>query len=289
MCLFVNLLLHMLLLPIYVLSATLNVIIISYVFVRFLVKKHRLKAVGKNEPVSLTTEEIGWLKYAADSPSTVILGLANRLRALCDNRPFVLYLRPFKMDNRIALMPPGIPPFEIESLIHDGMKSIGPMFALGNEQPSLSDHATRIHASDESWKSEVGRLMDMSGYIVLIPEDTEGTLWELDQLFSNPAYLSKAIFLNICTAGRDHPYWNRERQVYSEDDGKTFLQTLHRVAEGQCDALPSLDHILCAFLANNMLHVVCGSKLGDPSLWAFSAKMAAFLRKQPVVAPALRQ
>jgi hypothetical protein len=252
-------------------------------------KENRLKAVGKNEPVSLTTEEIGWLKYTAYSPSLVILRFADRLRARCDNRPIILYLRPFNMDNRLAVMPPGIPRFDIESLIYHGMKSIGPMLALGNDQPSSMEHATRIPATDGSWKSDIDRLMDMSGYIIVIPEDTEGTRWELNQIIGNPAYLSKSIFLNICTAGRDHPYWNRERKVYSEDDGKTFLQTLNRVADGQCDALPGLDQIVCAFLAHERLHVVCSRTLGDPGLWAISAKMAAYLRKRPVVASAPEQ
>lgn len=276
----INLLIHLVALPLYVLNLLTGLPILG-VIALFTVFKIPLKRRDGSSPAVLA-KLMHLIKYVDRySPFKILSDRVEWLRALCDNRRSVVYLRPFRMDNRMAVLPPDVPQFEIERLIQNAMKGIGPMFALGDRTRSSARYAARIQTQDNRWQSEVTRLLENSGFIIIIPENTDGTLWEIDRILENPSYLAKSVFMNISSAGRDHPYWARERTIYTEDDGATFLNTLKRIGEYEPDSFPPPEQIVCAFLANDQLHLICSQKFNDSGLWAFSAKTAMYLKLQP--------
>ena len=58
------------------------------------------------------------------------------------------------------------------------VKSVGPFVAVGAEQDAWGSRFVRVPALDDSWKETVRKLIEDSGYVLLVPEDTEGTFWE---------------------------------------------------------------------------------------------------------------
>ena len=123
-------------------------------------------------------------------------------------------------------------------------------------------------------------LMHACNHIVLVPEDTEGTKWELSQILYDPNLLEKTIFLNIAAAGRDHPYWARERTVYSDDDGNVFRDTLSMTASSDAVTAIPLPQIAGAAIIKGELQVFCAKQLFDPGLWSALPRIVIFLRSQ---------
>ncbi len=203
-----------------------------------------------------------------------------RRRRFFDNRPPILYLRPFKMDNRVAVTPNNAP-LTLEYVIRNMTSSIGPLIALGRtDTTETASRAGRIQVPDEMWKEEVTALMHSSGHIVLVPEDTDGTIWEITQILEDTDLLKKTIFMNIAAAGRDHPYWSRERTVYSDDDGKVFMETLTRMTQPDAVAQIPLTQIAGAALIKGEVHVFCAERLFDAGLWSALPRIVIFLRSQ---------
>jgi hypothetical protein len=274
----INLTIHLVALPLYLFNGAVSLVFLAFLSMGVLSKRLYLRTLGKSTESSVAemAKFAPLVKYLDYSPAKPLTSLVERFRARFDNRPFVLYLRPFRMDNRLAVLPFDAP-LEIEVLIRNGAKRLGPMIALGDTNQELSNKATRIRTTDSAWRSEIAHLLAKCGYIIVVPENTDGTLWELNEILTNRNYLSKTVFLNINSAGRDHPYWGRERRVYCEDDGKTFLHVLETVVGDQDIDIPPLDQIVCAFLVGNALNLICARTLVDPGLWGFSATSAIYL------------
>jgi hypothetical protein len=171
----------------------------------------------------------------------------------------------------------------LEDFIQQAARNIGQMVALGVDD-GLVNPVRRIPTTDAAWKDDVLRLCHECGYIVLIPENTEGTLWEIEQVLAERMLRQKVIFLNVAAAGRDHPFWHRDRLVYSEDDGQTFLRTVHRLIAVEVDTpfdtatLPPREKILCAAAIGGDIVLICAERLTESGLWANCVRIVAYMR-----------
>ncbi len=150
--------------------------------------------------------------------------------------------------------------------------------AVGAEQDAGGSRFGRVPALDDSWKETVKKLIEDSAYVLLVPEDTEGTSWEMETIAGNPSYLAKTVILNVAAAGRSLPSSGRERIVYSEDDGRAFLEFLRRISGQAKDSLPPLIEICSAVVVANELHLICvGEHMGLAPAWAESTRSAFYL------------
>lgn len=108
----------------------------------------------------------------------------------------ILYLRPFKIDNRY------MSPMEyagelyssFESLLCRFVSDVGKPIAIGRpgetQQPL---GASRVYATDDTWKQRVSQLFRLSEYVILYVDFTPGVLWEIDNALRN--YNEKLILL----------------------------------------------------------------------------------------------
>jgi len=202
-----------------------------------------------------------------------------RRRKFFDNRPPILYLRPFKMDNRKAVTPNDAP-LMLEELIRNTTRALGPLIALGSEGYAGASKAERIEVPDETWKGEAARLMHTSGHVVLVPEDTEGTLWEIGKILEDASLLKKTIFLNTAAAGRDHPYWARSRTIYSDDDGKVFIETLMRITQSEIVTQIPSEQIAGAAIINGELNLFCAERLFDAGIWSALPGLVIYIKSK---------
>jgi hypothetical protein len=218
-------------------------------------------------------------------PTTLILNGFHRLkrsekwRRLFDDRPHILYLRSFKMDAR-KIWAEGVAGLEadLEVLLAASVKSLGPFVAVGAEQDAWGSRFARVPALDDFWKETVRKLIEESAYVLLVPEDTEGTSWEVETIAENPSYLAKTVILNVAAAGRSLPSSGRERIVYSEDDGRAFLEFLSRISGQAKESLPPLIEICSAVVGAGELHLICvGEHMGMAPAWAESTRSAFYL------------
>ncbi len=218
-------------------------------------------------------------------PTTLLLNAFHRLkrshkwRWLLDDRPPILYLRSFRMDARTARAE-GAAELEsdLEVLLSTSLKSVGPFVAVGAEQAAAESRFVRVPALDDSWKETVKKLIEDSAYVLLVPENTEGTSWEMETIAANPSYLAKTVIVNVAAAGRSLPSSGRQRIVYSEDDGRAFLEFLYRISGQAKDSLPPLIDICSAVVIANELHLICvGEHMGMAPAWAESTRSAFYL------------
>jgi hypothetical protein len=111
-----------------------------------------------------------------------------------DPRPPVLYLRPFSEDKRAIydgpqgkrvgadLPEPGMresasPELKISKIL----EHIGPFVAVGIPGERLAPMgAARIYMSHNTWQGEVAAIVDRAAALVLQPEATPSTYWELE-------------------------------------------------------------------------------------------------------------
>lgn len=297
---FINLLTHVLLSPCYLVNFFISIISFPMVLYNHyrLIKMHR---VIKQGGVSDLTKEYYLKNFRNDYlesniviffsrvfkylPHNLAISLVNRMkstdlgRAVYDNRQVILYLRPFRMDERKAMTVPFRNEIlSLELIIKKFAQAIGPVVAFGGENISNTS-ITRIDANNENWKYKVNELLKRSRYVFIVPEDTGGTLWEIERILENKDYLNKAVFLNINSAGRYHPVWKESRNIYCEDDGETFKSTLKRIV-GKLDyELPPLDQIVCAFVVNDELNLICSREILEPALWGASPKLAIYFKE----------
>jgi hypothetical protein len=110
------------------------------------------------------------------------------------NTPFALYLRPFKVTDRLGLQ--GISSkwggIDIEVLLAEACQSWGELLALGKEGESIG--AGRLRSDDESWRSSFYLLAKKASVIILIPAPSERTFFEIEWIKDN-MFLEKTIFV----------------------------------------------------------------------------------------------
>jgi hypothetical protein len=115
-----------------------------------------------------------------------------------DTRPPIVYLRSFQADDRQTL---GSPQGAREGGVHaqvsastaswedklrKALSSLGPFIAVGKpgEWLTHAGGAARVYLSHENWKEVVESLVKRAAAVVLQPESTEGTLWEVGHVAS---------------------------------------------------------------------------------------------------------
>ena len=125
-----------------------------------------------------------------------------------DPRSPVIYLRPFQEDDRRTYDAPvgrrqggeTVPaatgaPATRERAIARQLGQIGPFVAVGKPGDSLAPlGAARIYVADAEWQSVVASLVNRAAAIILQPEATPGTLWEL-LLVGHAADLRRVLLL----------------------------------------------------------------------------------------------
>jgi hypothetical protein len=111
-----------------------------------------------------------------------------------DPRPPVVFLRPFRVDERTTQDAPQgdreggeratMHSFKSshENSIARALSKLGPFVAIGRpgERLAPSGGAARAYLSHEDWKPVVESLVRRAVAVVLQPEPSEGTLWELN-------------------------------------------------------------------------------------------------------------
>jgi hypothetical protein len=109
-----------------------------------------------------------------------------------DKRDPVVYLRPFDEDTRrIDALPVGkrnggrkiansSTPVSRERQLAHALKQIGPFVAIGKPGDALAPlGAARLYVADSDWQAKVDALLRRAAAIVLCPETSEGTWWEV--------------------------------------------------------------------------------------------------------------
>jgi hypothetical protein len=122
-----------------------------------------------------------------------------------DSRPPVLFLRSFADDqvslrqtemsllHRIVRGRQSASPFE--HVLVQRLTTIGPVVALGRPTDTQQPYgAARTYLPSDNWHGEVIRLLALASYVVIVLDDSEGLLWELEQVAAGNHY-SKCIFL----------------------------------------------------------------------------------------------
>jgi uncharacterized protein (DUF983 family) len=118
-------------------------------------------------------------------------------------KPFALYLRAFRITNKLDREYEGYHknPFsgsdfklDFEALLAEALDQDFPLIALG--KPGEAVGAGRVELNDQTWQPAVKLLAQAAQCIVVIPSDTQGTLWELEWLFREQ-FLQKTLILNV--------------------------------------------------------------------------------------------
>jgi len=101
---------------------------------------------------------------------------------ITDDKPHLLYLRPFRSDyTTIKALGPSLETTEEEQLA-DVLRPFGELVAIGRPGESLpTPGAARIYTSDEEWKDVVKRQMRATRLVVIRAAVGENVLWELTQ------------------------------------------------------------------------------------------------------------
>jgi hypothetical protein len=111
-------------------------------------------------------------------------------RAVEADRPPVLYLRPFRADQRVRGMVLSSTFMSLSSLaseeeqLADAVRPIGPLVAIGRPGEALPlPGALRVYAGNDEWQAEVGRMLASAQLVILRPGASEGVRWEIEQVF----------------------------------------------------------------------------------------------------------
>jgi hypothetical protein len=109
-----------------------------------------------------------------------------------DSRPPILFLRPFAEDRRVVQSSPvgareggertkkSTKDSDIEPMLVRMFKPVGPFVAVGRPGEGLAHlGAARLYVSHEEWMNTVQDLVHRAAAVVLQPEFSSGTLWEV--------------------------------------------------------------------------------------------------------------
>lgn len=96
--------------------------------------------------------------------------------SLNDQRPPILFLRPFRFD---AFSEAGY-----EERLVECLRAIGPVVAIGRPGELFRPlGALRTYASNEEWQGKVRQMAAKSALIVLVMDNSPGTVWELREMY----------------------------------------------------------------------------------------------------------
>jgi hypothetical protein len=172
---------------------------------------------------------LGWLALHSLGKSLRAPDAAEAMER--DPRPPVVYLRPFRADERTTEDAPrgereGGEHVTVhsssasrENTISRALASVGPFVAVGKPGESIAPWggAARVYLSDENWKEVVESLVRRAAAVVLQPEPSEGTLWEVKLVASA---VDRRRVLLLVPNPRLRPFgYNRVRQLIAEKFG----------------------------------------------------------------------
>ena len=144
-----------------------------------------------------------------------------------DPRPPIVFLRPFQEDHRLVYGSPigqrkgGEDPVRSkgktghEQTLAHLLRKAGPFIAIGQPGEKLVTlGAARSYVSDDDWQNEVESMVRRAGAVVLQPELSSGTMWEVD-LVARAADLKRLLLIVPNPKLRPLRYW-RIRELAHE-------------------------------------------------------------------------
>jgi len=157
---------------------------------------------------------------ARDREARAVLAAIGSAGPVAAAPKFLLYLRPFwstgsfieyaDIDMADPLIGFSTIDFELEEQVRKGLRSIGPLIALG--APGEHFGAGRLPVAESDWKQKIQLLMQHATWIVAVPSGRPGTLWELEQIFTH-GFEVKTLFVMPPSAG----HWRKKRDVIVAD------------------------------------------------------------------------
>ncbi len=141
--------------------------------------------------------------------------------------PFVLYLRPFDLDdvilpkprlslgNRIFSFRPY--PVRIEEELFDVADGFRPLIAVGKPGTSrrpAGGVAYRTYLDDSEWQGFVADRIRRADHLVMVIKDTPGVLWEIDRVFAEGAAGRTLFFFH--PEVRDASSWSATRSMMQQ-------------------------------------------------------------------------
>ena len=278
---FVNAITHLILLPIYFINLIMGLGWIMIILFKIVVFPQTRKGIQLVLQVLEDTKRVHpFLKFL---PNYRLIAFIDRIKRstrfqhFFDNRAKILYLRSFKNDNRKVYSSSFL---TLELMLNTTLGTVGQFLAIDDFVEFTEEARSkflRIRVNENSWQTEVRRLMDESRYLLIVPENTEGTLWELDTIITNLCYLKKSVFLNLVPAGVTPSFSGLDNVRYSEDDGELFLDILVRISGKNKDDFPPVDNICSAVVLGNELHLICVKENILSVKWVESTMAALFL------------
>jgi len=208
-----------------------------------------------------------------------------------DNRPIIFYMRSFCADDWKLATSWQIEfnnkrhTNSLEGAIKYVMDSIGPVVCLGIFEPYSHRRFIRIETTDERWKKDAAFLMKKCAYLLMMPEVTRGTDWEVNEILNNRELLNKTIFLNPASVGYlphlKYSDFLSPKVSYSEDDGDFFMEILSKLS-GKCeDCFPPREQILNAFIKSDDLHLICSNEWRGGMIWTRAIRMSILIHRKP--------
>ena len=192
---------------------------------------------------------------------------------LFDSRKRVLYLRPFSTDDQRVVTPSDFD-LSIPSVLLTNLAGWGPLVALDRNEPKEKTKYIRVKTENENWKDTVSQLIDECGHIVLIVDATQGTSWEILQIIEKNA-LDKTVFMNLHTAGKEHPAFGERWRQFSETAESSFISVAKLLIGCDNCEIANVKDAMCMIKVLGKLHVFCHPN-ADAGLWSGSAKSAMY-------------
>lgn len=136
-----------------------------------------IRALWHTFAASLFVALLAFLKYSVKTPKTISPASLGKLT----QRPFVLLLRAFAVDqDRVYCDPYGVP---FEEHIVRACSHVGPTVAVGRPgEPSAPKGAARVYFDEHDWKEGVRALMQKAVLVLFVINDTDGLKWELEEM-----------------------------------------------------------------------------------------------------------
>ena len=117
------------------------------------------------------------------------------------NSKFYLYLRAFEDDvYEKSIMPDtpyflfGTPKISVDIYLYNTLSKHKPIIKITNTIDGEEEIGSSQLSLNDDWKTKVRELMKLADKIFIKPSNTNGLLWELDQIFKSN-YLYKTIFI----------------------------------------------------------------------------------------------
>jgi hypothetical protein len=198
-----------------------------------------------------------------------------------DDRPPILYLRSFAIDNKTVRVLPqnliarliglGARFATVDETVLDSAAPYGPVIAIGDPRDPIPPlGAARTFVGGADWQTVVSDLARVSQLVVLTTDISQGVRWEINRVLSSSELICKTLFLASPTLTRDDHravFADIARALGHTTDLPPDVIALSRNASGDLEALTSstLSSDAYASLLNRRLQQDCGLSAAFPS------------------------